>query len=280
MNVIKTTLDKCKTLSDGNLFINGHQELKNNNYFKGFTYNSTENCLTLTNSEYYETLGDDYVAIDSNKKYQFSITVKTNNSDAVYYAGIREFDVDKRWITPVSYRYYPNTLTTLKQDLKPGDTKIYVDNLSNWRDSNSWGWRNVIFWNYKDSTGYEYPPETYSQNTIFDAWDYNTEALDKINNIIKLKSSWSGETIPIGTKISEDHAANWSNYGILPAIKITDSYQTYSVVITGTDLKSTDSIDMFRPASKYVKFIFLSNYYGTAKPTTIYVKDITMREVK
>ena len=55
---------------------------------------------------------------------------KTNNKKSVYYAGIIEYDIDRKEITASNYLYKENSLTYLEKDLKNGDTEIYVNDLT------------------------------------------------------------------------------------------------------------------------------------------------------
>ena len=70
----------------------------------------------------------------------------------------------------------------------------------------------LIFWNYKDSTGYLYPPETYSGNVWLSLYDYSNINFEE--NTITLKSTWNKGTIKAGTKVSQSLDAATYNYQI------------------------------------------------------------------
>jgi hypothetical protein len=74
---------------------------------------------------------DEPIPVDVNMTYRFDFYTKTNHSGAQVNGYIRAYDIDGNEIG--SYQVAPraNTLTTLAQDLKNGDTKIYLTDMSN-----------------------------------------------------------------------------------------------------------------------------------------------------
>jgi len=93
-------------------------------------------------------------------------------------------------------------MTTLKQDLKPGDTKIYVNDLSAWNTNSGHGYNYAAIFGYQDSTGYVYPDGVYTRIVL--AFGKSTNAktnLDKTNNIITLNDAYNGTLIPAGRSV-------------------------------------------------------------------------------
>ena len=212
--------------------------------------------------------------------------MKSSNTTATYYVGFRDYDVDKNEITPNSVMYIPQTITTLSKDLNNGDTVVYLTDLSKWKNSTSSSSykRGFIFWNYKDSTGYEYPELIYSKNIFDTLW--NDSNVDKTNNTITLNSAWNKGTIKAGTKLSQATSGNVFNYSILQNKTVTTSWVTYKASnINGIGKKSIDSdgnggtvSTTFRDGSKFIKISFFIDYNKTADTTTN-IKNIYFREV-
>ncbi len=173
--------------------------------------------------------------------------------------------------------YVHNTLTYLEKELKNGDTEIYVHDLSNFIKSRSSN-NGLIIWNYKDSTGYEYPELTYSRNVYYDLFDLDNNGLDLENNKIILKSPWKYGTIPAKTKLSQSERGSNYNYGMRNPKQWITKYRLYENNITGTNYTgSADVYKKFRPAAKYIKILFILNDKNLAN-TQIDVKDIIFAE--
>jgi hypothetical protein len=69
--------------------------------------------------------------------------------------------------------------------------------LSGWDDeSTSQYLHALIFWNYKNSYGYQYPVEYYSRYWWYNLWSDSSTAIDKVNNTITLPSEWNHGTFP------------------------------------------------------------------------------------
>jgi len=206
---------------------------------------------------------------------------KTNNKKSVYYAGIIEYDIDRKEITASNYLYKENSLTYLEKDLKNGDTEIYVNDLTGFNIENLKGGINsgLIFWNYKDSTGYEYPELTYSRNVYFDLLDGENNFDLKENKII-LNEPWKYGTVEKGVKLSQSSATATYNYGLLSEVNMTNEYKYYENYIEGT-VNSGPIYDAskFRPATKYVKILMLINYNKLPDVTTD-IKDVIFAEME
>ena len=99
--------------------------------------------------------------------------------------------------------YIDGTLTYLEKDLNNGDTEVYLNDVSGFRKNGTQNYqRGFIFWNYIDSKGFEYPELTYSRNSYNDLFEES--GIDKENNKIVLKKSWSYGKIQKGTKLSRE----------------------------------------------------------------------------
>ena len=279
----------CLTDRYQNLVINGDLSFKDNTNLTDFgTYNSEGYLSKTTSSRPGTYLSSDFIPVDPNKKYLISVDLKSSNTEARYYAGIAEFDVDKGLISGENISYIPNTLTQLSQDLNTGDKVIHFADLTNWNDDTSTRYyqRGFIFWNYKDSTGYEYPELTYSKNkyTSNNPALYEDGVVDKTNNTITLTSDsgWTGPAIPSGTKVSQSSSSGGGTYkySVLSYSPITTQWQKYmSPVTTGYTINGSDSYSTYKNQTKFVRFMILDNYNGISD-TTSYIKSISIKEVK
>lgn len=255
----------------GNLVRNGFGDNGNDN-FPDFT-NNNGTFYVSTNVRKY-CLSSEFIEIDPNKKYYQSIITKMHNKNQSDHIGFIEYDCDENIIFDMNYLYIPHTLTYLEKDLNDGDTEIHLHDISNFIKEDV-GYRNgLIFWNYKDSTGYAYPELTYSRNVYFSLFDES--GFDIENNIIKLKNPWNNGKILANTKLSQSERGANHNYGLSPYEANTEFKMT-SNIIKGIDYEKTTSTKMFRPGTKYIKIMFWANMrsiedYGTD------IKDIIFAE--
>lgn len=278
----------CSTNRGDNLFVNGDLSFKNNTNFSSFTYNS-EGYLTFTTSSQNNVMSSLFIPVDIEKKYEYGVTVKTNNTSTKGYMGFVPIDIDKNIITAPNNSYISNTLTTLSRDLNNGDTYIYLTDMANWNVNTSKDYqRGFIFWNYVDSTGYQYPELTYSRNIWKDLYNNNTsEVTDNIQmnveidgqivNRIKLKSAWNHGTFVAGTKLSQCNDGSTYPYSLVSNSTLSSDWENKSAIIHGIGVGNSNS-DRFRYGQRYLKFFSYPNGNKLADVTTYY-KDFYLREV-
>lgn len=263
-----------------NLVLNGDLSFGDNTNFSSFTYSedASSGYLSYVSNSSRGLMSNEYIAVDTSKKYLLSMDLKSSNTTATYYAGLAEYDIDKKFIDAYNFMYISGSLTFLKKDLKAGDKIVYLDNVSGFKvTSGTPGYqRGFIFWNYKDSTGYQYPVETYSRNVIDNIYDYGS--IDTVNNTITLRSAWTGDTIIAGTKLSQSNSGSTYNYSLRTGGTFPISWNTYSANISGVNEKGDVSHQTFRPGTVYVKPLILFNYNNTAN-TTVYVKNVSLKTV-
>ena len=270
---------KCSTVRGENLVVNGDLSYGDNTNFPTLTYSdgsfSAKGNVTVVSQK--------HIPIDPNKTYEIGVEMKTSNPEATYTAGFIEYDADKKTIEPSSVMFINNTLTELVQDLNNGDTTIYLKDMKEWWSTASGTYasynRGIAFWNYKDSTGYEYPELTYTRNYKTDI--YTNENIDKTNNTLTLSSPWNGGSYKAGTKVSQPAIGDFRNYSILKNTTITTEWTLYKSPknITGTITGGVNNTTLysFRPGTKYVT-IYLS-LDNNKVDTTTNIKNIYFREV-
>lgn len=232
----------CSTNRGDNLFVNGDLSFGDNTNFSSFTYNS-EGYLTYTTSTHVALFNSFFMPVDIEKKYEYGVTVKTNNTTTSVYMGFVPVDIDHNNISSRMYVYIPNTLTTLARDLNNGDNYIYLTDMTNWYVNTTVTYQHgFIFWNYVDSTGYHYPELTYSRNTWGNLYDNNTtEITDNIQrnveidgeivNRIKLKSAWDKGNISAGTKLSQSNDGNTYAYTLVSGTNISSDWSNKTAII-------------------------------------------------
>jgi hypothetical protein len=267
-----------------NLIKNGYLEDKSNNNFSKFNYHKDGYLYMISKkiTGYYKYMIDEYIPVDTSKKYLESIMFKTNNIDGEFWIGLTEYDRDYNRISPNNIMYIDKTLTYLTQDLKDGDTEVYLNDVSNFMyDTDTKTYQmGLILWNYKDSTGYQYPPLTYSRNVYNKLFEYNESepAVDKENNIIKLKEPWSNGTVEKNTQVSQSNTGADYKYLVFKEISKCE-WEKYNIIIQGEDTTGYDLRNKFRPGTKYVKWTYMRGNI-TEDDTTTYIKDIAFEEVE
>ena len=295
----KGTLTKqdypCSTNRGDNLFVNGDLSLKDNTNFSDFTYNSN-GYLSKTTSSLSVNFNNLFIPVDIEKKYEYGVTVKTNNTQAKVYMGFTPIDIDHKVIVSNMYVFIPNTLTTLARDLNNGDNYIYLTDMTNWNTTTTQTFQHgFIFWNYVDSTGYHYPELTYSRNAWSNLYDNTTkEVIDGVevvtNNIeknievdgqivnrIKLKSAWNKGNIPAGTKLSQSNDQSTYSYVLVSGTNISSDWSNKTAIIQDVST-TTNQHNKFKNGQRYFKFMVMPNHNALSNVTTYY-KDFYLREV-
>ena len=266
-------VDNDKNVSEiKNLVTNGFLEKNNNTNFPDLNYKS--GFLTATASGKKIVISNEMIKVNTNKKYFQSVTMKSDNQHSISYIGLNEYDIDKNEITIINIAFKKGSTTYLTQDLNNGDTEIHLQDASKlaYDNRNNNG---IIVWNYKDSTGYQYPEETYSRNV------YNSiiekDNIDKENNVIKLKTPWNNGEIEKGTKLSQTDDGSTFNYGLLNGKPIDNNWKKYTNILTGEG-SEVGNFSQFKSGTRYVKLLWLMNYNSSAN-TTIDIKDIIFSEI-
>ena len=262
----------------GNLVNNGFAENGNKNFEM---WEFKNGCFSMTSSlDYQGEITTDFIEVDANKRYYQSMIMKTNNKSSIYFAGIVEYDIDKNEILAPNYMYKVGSLTYLEKEIKNGDTEIYVNDLTGFDRNYIDGEMNsgLIFWNYKDSTGYQYPELTYSRNICSYLFSGENNFDLKENKII-LNKPWTYGTVEKGVKVSQSSSAGTFNYGLVLNKNMSSEYKYYENYIEGT-VNSGPIYDpaKFRPATKYVKILMLINYNKMPDVTTD-IKDVIFAEM-
>lgn len=256
-----------------NLVSNGTGQLKNNTNFSAFTFDGTDNYYSpgafkrsVVNSV---VTTDELIPVDVNQTYRLSLMAKASPyvAGSHAYFGLVLFDSDGNSISAPNHMYQANTLTTLAADLKPGDTTIQLTSAANWNNSAGANthFRGIIVWNYVNSLGYAYPPQTYSRNVWLNIYDDGAIS----GNTITLRSAWTGPTIPAGTQLSNSSSGGTYKYIAASGVVVPATWTPYTGTIGGIDLSGTNVNSKFSPGTAYAKVLFLMNRDTTGNTTWV-----------
>ena len=204
---------KDQDISKGaNLVVNGSGTMMSNYNFSDCTFVAdTDLPVGIAGAfhrSYNNIFHNEFIQLNTEKAFYAEAwyRVKTANKSTVRLS-LACYDIDKNAITAENICYGAGSLTELTQNLNPGDTVVHLADLSNssWKSETTYH-KGFIFWNYVNSLGYTYPPETYSRNVYpksdsSSLWEDSTK-VDEVNGTITLKSPWSGPVVPAGTKVS------------------------------------------------------------------------------
>ena len=263
-----------------NLVTNGTALLGDNTNFSVFTFDGADNyscngSFKHVSTQVAKTI-DEKIPVNPDLSYKMSYYIKANPyvSGSLLYGFVNCYDADGLAIDPGHVMYFANTLTTLAQELKNGDTVVYLTSAANWKNaagSNTF-YRRFIFWNYVNSFGYAFPELTYSRNvSAYDTWADG--AVDFVNNTITLRSAWSGGTYPAGTKVSNGNSAGSYKYIAGAANNLSGTWTNYSGLISGVDNTGLDVLNKFRPGTASIKIGWLLNY-GTPG-STVFISNVS-----
>ena len=253
-----------------NLVTNGTASLGNNTNFSSTEYDGTEQYYSSGSFKCVgkkQLFSDEFIPIDINQQYTFSYHIKTTNTAATYYDALIMYDADKKLIYRNNIAWADGSTTVLTQDLNNGDTIVHLQNVAGFDAAtpNSWK-RGFIFWNYKNSKGYEYGTETYSRNVYSGLWDDGT-AIDIQNNTITLKAPWSRGKISAGTSLSQCMAGGGFQY-LHNAFKISEQNSwvgmTGNIVSVGRNFEA----NKFFEGTAFVRVGWFLNWNNQESCTT------------
>ena len=263
------------------LVLNGSQVLQNNYNFSQLTYdgtvaNNSAGSLLGGVGKRQDIISDYFFTINPNKPIYVSLDIK-GAVGSRFYAFVDFYDVDKNRISANTTMYQPNTLTKLTQDLKKGDTVVHFEDLTNWRDDlTTTSAKSFIFWNWTNSKGYTYPPETYSRNAFTNLYA-DSSSVDKVNKTITLSTAWNKGTIPAGTYVSQGNNGNNYRYMKGSSLVVGTEWKTIDYVYEGLDDTGQNIQSKFPPATAFAKVGMFLNYNGVADEK-VWVTNITVKE--
>ena len=251
-----------------NLVSNGYATLGDSTNFSGFAFDGADAFQSGGSFSHRATspatrFTDELMPYDPSSAYRLSYYIKGDCADARYYDILDCFDIDGLRIDDSKVTFTPGSTTRLAADLKPGDTHVSLESVAGFNTSDSDGRqhfnRGLMFWDYANSYGYEYPPETYTRNRHDGLWSSNASAIDKSSNRVALDKPWSGRTVPKGTGVSQTENGATFVYG-----------NAYFTVPAGEWVRKEVTLEgKARPGTAYVKIGWLMpNVMGGASSVT------------
>ena len=223
-----------KTGTGGNLIKNGYGELLDNTNFKNGTFtrgDCPDGCYGyFTNGE------TEKIPFNPNLTYKLEYYVRLHKgASGNNYFSIVPYDIDGLCIECHHILWYNTDLFYLSQDLQNGDTVAQFADLNKWRLSTQAPYqRSFLIFGYKDSTGYTYPDGTYSRN--YYGYVYTDDSsVDKVNNVITLRSPWKGGTVKAGTCIGQSsEGSTYCYYGQRGSLTNTD-WKKYTAIVVANN---------------------------------------------
>ena len=282
-NKLKYEIDLGVISKGQQLVVNGNGILGDNTNFSQLVYdptmsfNGSPGVFKQSEDGIQSIVIDDlFIPFDGNKKYRMSVDIESiPNTESTYnYMFLDFYDIDKLEIMSWNIEYYQGSTTTLARDLKKGDTEIYVTDLSGFTHQSKDYRRAIIFWDYKNSYGYQYPKETYSRYTNSSLWT-NEEQLDYTNNKIILNKPWSSTEHLAGCDISQ--GVNAASYKYLKIGTIT-SLTHWTEMVEGFDYTGYNTKGKIPLGTAYVKVAFMLNYIKNTNARTA-ISNIRLEEV-
>lgn len=278
MFALKTDVDDAvdALVSRGeSLVVNGNGILGDNTNFSALVFDPTE-CDSSVGS--FKCVGsknpstDEFFPVNPALYYKVSVSAKTLLGTGRLYVFLNFYDSDKRNITASHTMWSEGGCTELTQDLSAGDTVVHCADLSGWNAVNT-RYFGITFWNYTNAKGYTYPPYTYTRNCFSSLYN-SADDVDAENGTIALKTAWTGNTIPAGTKISRYESGGTYRY-IISSKVVPANWTHYSGVYTGVDSSGRNVMTKFPPGVAYANVGFLINYQTPSDTTWITNVNVT-----
>mgnify|MGYP007008491463 CR=1 FL=1 len=277
---LKASKTDITAVSEGNLIVNGFGLNKDNYNFSQWTFNGTDKCdgfpsFTYTGVPASPTIPQYIIPIDLSRSYEFSMFFKGDSSKKLY-IGWDEFDIDGKQISATHCMGFADSTTTLARELKNGDTVVYLTSANGWTSTSYTHQLGLIFWNYKDSTGYQYPVGVYSRNAWLNLYTFDN--VNKTTNAITLKSAWAYGAFPAGTTVSQSNSAGHKYFKYQNSSYPSD-WTEVTHVIAGDQPLYTFQSSKINQAAKYARFIILHNYGGGTTTSTTSISRVRFRDV-
>lgn len=253
-----------------NLVTNGTGLMGDNTNFPTMVYKSDE--VKVGKGSFYSNVSSgapqssELIPVDTSKTYSFSHWSKSKAGVGRQYSGIVCFDVDGQMINVHNGLMDNQTIVTLTQPLKKGDTKVYVSDVTPWLDTTTpWSstansYRGFALWGYKSDTGTLYSDgeyTRYTQNNIISVNETEKSLTLGTAFAITNKSTQDG-VFPTGHKISRARVSIAYNYIGLTNSIVPTTWTKYTFTVSGEDW--LDGYKKFKPFTKFIKILFLTNY--------------------
>lgn len=257
-----------------NLLRNGCLEFGNANHVSGGTYNGVDNCMDMTaTSENVQFLGCADIEIFPLDEYVLEFEVMATNADGNILLGVITKDTSDTIIDIKRIFQHPSAVkTTLKQPINPGDTVVYINDVTGWSNEAPLGTltsqKKMAFWR-ADSI---YPKYTISEAA--DVLSYID--INYVANTITLAAPWSGSALEINTPVANYRSGGTYLYPILQTLPTT--WTKLQVVIS--NINTSWAEDLFGTKFRFgsAKFTAISMYgnFGSAAANLTKIRNVRL----
>ncbi len=254
-----------------NLIKNGFGEEGSSAGFPGSAFDGSSfaigNGSFRYDQAYYGAVGGDVIPLEEGRRYIYSFYLKSNDSSipARNYVFLWQYDIDGAVINGWDTYFVGGTTTVLASDLNDGDSEVHLQDASAWIDSPTDYVRAIKFWDYTNSLGYTYPPETFTRNHYYakrpsgirGLWEQGS-GLSVSQNKIALIEPWGGGFKPAGTAVSQNSAGG--HFYLKTSYEVPSEWTYYEYVIEPSYFRAGTAF--FRPG-------WLMNYPTPGSSTSL-----------
>ena len=224
-----------------------------------------ENCFIIKGPTQLTTIY--FFEINPYKKIYLSFNAKSNDKIVFQlFAGFQTFDKNFKHIQSESTNIDKSSFTILTEPLESGMNTIKVLSVINYK-------KGIHYISYHARSDLKDLP---NRNLI----NLNIESINLEKNEIILSSPINipkNEILPIGTGIRIHSSKNAYNYCANGTGSITNEWVKYEGSIKGFQ-NGEETIDKWRPKTKYVKLNFLVNYQdNNPNKSTTLIRDIEIK---
>ena len=270
-----------ESLGGGGLIVNGSGFYRNNTNFSAFTFdplvsNGGPGAFRHEGTHASKQSDATFPVLPGNV-YRLSVDVTvTSNNTKGQYVGLAFQDADGKTINAINHMFHNGTLAQLTRPFTLGtDTAIYFDDNTGWSFGAADYERGFIFWNYVDSFGLAYPPNSYSRNYARGLTPASATVTDEGGGEYSVVTATSGyivgdqgatATIPAGTYISRSNSGGAYKYITMSNVVVpTDgNWHSYAGYIGGLDRTGTNKPNMIPPGAQTAKLLLLPNFTGAS----------------
>lgn len=253
-------------LCSQNLLPNGFGEMADNTNFPSLGFDGTDFAAghgSFVSNSPKTVFSSHHVTYEEGASYFFDFHAKVEDyiPGNQMYAFVSCSDIDGRIIEAPHIMFIAGSTTTLSQDLNPGDEFVYVADLSGFSDQSLYYRRALSFWNWKNSLGYQYPPESYTRNlerASGGLWEQGV-GLDFAANRIRLKAPWTGQSYPAGTALSQSNSGGTYPY-TKTRFELTEQWVKHETYLSN---------DQIRPGTAFLRVGWLVDYSQSGVTTKI-----------
>ena len=281
---LDSTLHADATLGRTNLYTNGDFENgTNENFYSGLAISQDapqSGSYYAVQSNYANWQSSEMVPVDVTNEYQISfwgktITLGTNDSLSRGHVGFACYDENQTFIDLRNCGGIGNTV--LSRELQPGDTHAYFESSDGWYSgsfdsvtANRGYFRQLLFfppdhpvynqpWYYTRLNGLAY--QEMIQQPEGD-WKVTLSSYKGSATGVNAPTTMPdyGYPLPAGTPVSRGQAGGSYNYAFgTPTLPLGTWANHIRTIPANVEVRNSDT--RFRPATKFIRFLILGNYY-------------------